>query len=49
MYHLIFNENDLKILDLALGNMPFKQVSELINKINAQIQQKENEEQLKLE
>lgn len=36
-FTLILNENDMKILNDALVNMPFKIVAPLINKINEQI------------
>lgn len=44
MFTLELTEEDLKVLDTALVQLPYYQVAELINKINYQIETKNGSE-----
>lgn len=44
MFEIKLSEEDLKVLDSALVQLPYYQVVELIGKINAQIEQSQYEE-----
>lgn len=44
MFEIKLDEKDLQILDQALTQLPYYQVVELIHKINAQIEQSQDEE-----
>ena len=44
-YNLIFNDEEMRIIDEALCNMPYKKVAQLIQNINIQIQKDQLQKQ----
>lgn len=44
-YNLTFNDEEMRIIDEALCNMPYKKVTQLIQNINIQIQKDQLQKQ----
>lgn len=44
-YNLTFNDEEMRIIDEALCNMPYKKVAQLIQNINIQIQKDQLQKQ----
>lgn len=48
-YQILFTPNDMMLLDKALGALPYKEVFQLIYKINNQVKVQEEKESKKEE